>query len=69
MSNICQDLKRAENKQQASVRMGDVNFRERIDNNRGVVMGHVYNVATDGIRITGSSTVRIESPVRQRGFN
>ena len=36
--------------------MGDINFREKIDNNRGVVMGHAYTTAKDGITITGSST-------------
>lgn len=36
--------------------MDDVNFREKFDNNRGVVMGHAYSAATDGVRITGSTT-------------
>lgn len=35
--------------------MDDVHFREKIDNNRGVIMGHAYTIAKDGITITGSS--------------
>ena len=49
-------LKLAEIKQKHSVRMGDVNFRDKIDNNRGVVMGHAHSTATDGLKITGSKT-------------
>ena len=36
--------------------MGDVNFRDKIDNNKGVVMGQAYNTATDGVKITGAIT-------------
>lgn len=39
-----------------SVHMGDITFRDKIDNNTGVIMGHAYATATDGLRITGSST-------------
>lgn len=49
-------LKLAEIKQKHSVRMGDVNFRDKIDNNKGVVMGHAYSTATDGLKIIGGST-------------
>lgn len=45
-----------EESQKYSVCMGDVNFSNKIDNNRGVIMGHAYSTATDGVRITGSST-------------
>jgi hypothetical protein len=38
------------------VYMGDVHFQDKVENNQGVVMGHVYSTATDGVRITGSST-------------
>ena len=56
-------LKLAENQQKHSVRMGDVNFRDKIDNNRGLIMGHANSTATDGVRITGSDiTVRITYP-------
>ncbi|KAJ4367081.1 hypothetical protein N0V83_007611 [Neocucurbitaria cava] len=40
-----------------SVTMGDVNYQDKIENNRGVVMGHAHSTATDGVRITGSSTI------------
>ena len=44
--------------------MGDVNFRDKIDNNRGVIMGNANSTATDGVRITGSNiTVRITYPL------
>jgi hypothetical protein len=36
--------------------MGDVNFKDKIENNQGVIMGHAYNTATDGLRVIGSST-------------
>lgn len=36
--------------------MGDVNYREKIENKGGVVIGHAYGTATDGVRITGSTT-------------
>ena len=49
--------------QNHSVRMGDVNFRDKIDNNRGVIMGHANSTATEGVKISGSSiTVRITYP-------
>ncbi|KAF2476197.1 putative ribonuclease p/mrp subunit [Lindgomyces ingoldianus] len=38
-----------------SVYMGDVNYRDKIENNQGVVMGHAYSTATDGVRIIGST--------------
>lgn len=50
-----------EDSQKHSVRMGDVNFKDKIDNNQGVVMGHAYGTATDGVRITGSSTTNTYS--------
>ncbi|CAO2649496.1 Nn.00g068810.m01.CDS01 [Neocucurbitaria sp. VM-36] len=40
----------------SSVHMGDVNYNDKIENNRGVVMGHAHSTATDGVRIIGSST-------------
>jgi hypothetical protein len=49
-------LKVANSEQTHSVYMGDVNFQDKVENNRGVVMGHAYSTATDGVRITGSST-------------
>ena len=43
--------------------MGDVNFRDKIDNNPGVIMGHANSTATEGVKISGSSiTVRITYP-------
>lgn len=48
--------------------MGDVNFRDKIDNNRGVVMGHAYSTATDGIRITGSSTSNTYHGINPKDF-
>jgi aspartyl-tRNA synthetase len=45
--------------------MGDVNFNERIENNQGVVTGHVYSTAGNGVRIAGSS-VRIFAPSHKR---
>jgi hypothetical protein len=38
------------------VYMGDVHYRDKIEYNRGVVMGHAHSTATDGVRITGSTT-------------
>jgi UDP-2,3-diacylglucosamine pyrophosphatase LpxH len=49
-------LKLADSGQVHSVYMGDVNYQNKIENNRGVVMGHAHSTATDGVRITGSST-------------
>lgn len=46
----------ADNGQAQSVHMGDVNYHDKIENNRGVVMGHAHSTATEGVRITGSST-------------
>ena len=37
--------------------MGDVNFREKINNNGGVIMDRNYSTAKDGITISGSSTI------------
>ncbi|KAG7408799.1 hypothetical protein Forpe1208_v012080 [Fusarium oxysporum f. sp. rapae] len=45
----------AEN-QKYSVYLGNVNYRDKIDNNKGVVMGHAHSTAPDGVKITGSST-------------
>ena len=56
-------LKLAENQQKHSVRMGDVNFRDKINNNRGVIMGHANSTSIEGVKITGTSiTVRITYP-------
>jgi hypothetical protein len=49
-------LEGADSGQTHSVCMGDVNYQDKIENNRGVVMGHAHTTATDGVRITGSST-------------
>ena len=49
-------MKLADSGQKHSVYMGDVNYGDKIENNRGVVMGHAYSTATDGVRITRSST-------------
>ena len=49
-------LKLADSGQTHSVYMGDVNYRDKVENNRGVVMGHAHSTATDGVRIIGSST-------------
>jgi hypothetical protein len=38
------------------VYMSDVNYQDKIENNRRVIMGHAHSKATDGVRITGSST-------------
>ena len=38
-----------------SVYMGDVNYQDRIENNRGIVMGHAHSTATDGVKLTGST--------------
>jgi len=38
-----------------SVKMGDVNFNDRIENNQGVISGHIYSTAGDGVRVIGSS--------------
>lgn len=46
----------ADQDQGYSVIMGDVNYQDKIENNRGVIMGHAHSTATDGVRITGSST-------------
>ena len=50
-------LKSAETQQNHSVRMGDIKFRDKIDNNRGVLMGHANSTAIDGVRITGSNII------------
>ncbi|KAH7122359.1 putative ribonuclease p/mrp subunit [Dendryphion nanum] len=42
--------------QNHSVYMGDVNYTDRIENNRGVVMGHAHSTAADGVRVIGNST-------------
>lgn len=49
-------MERANSAQAHSVYMGNIEFRDKIENNRGVVMGHANSTATDGVRITGSST-------------
>ena len=49
-------MKLADNRQAQSVHMGDVNYQDKIENNRGVVMGHAHSTATEGVKITGSST-------------
>jgi hypothetical protein len=36
--------------------MGNIEYRDKIENNHGVVMGHANSTATDGVRIVGSST-------------
>ena len=49
-------MKLADRGQTHSVFIGDVNYRDKIDNKGGVIMGHANSTATDGVRITGSST-------------
>lgn len=46
--------------------MGDVNLRDKIEHNKGVVMGHAYGTATDGVRVVGSSTTARGRPVVER---
>ncbi|KAF9893431.1 hypothetical protein FE257_010743 [Aspergillus nanangensis] len=41
--------------QQYSVRFGDVNFANKIENNRGIVAGQVYSTATGGVKMTGTN--------------
>jgi hypothetical protein len=48
--------------QNYSVRMGDVNFRDKIDNNRGVITGHVYSTATEGVSISGTNITYHSTP-------
>lgn len=38
-----------------SVRMGDVNFNDKIDNNRGVVMGHAFGTSPNAVRVVGTT--------------
>jgi hypothetical protein len=42
--------------------MGDVNFRDKIDNNRGVITGHVYSTATEGVSISGTNITYHSTP-------
>jgi hypothetical protein len=44
--------------------MGDVNFRDKIDNNRGVITGHVYSTATEGVSISGTNVRVLFIPAR-----
>jgi hypothetical protein len=56
--------KLAYDRQNYSVRMGDVNFRDKIDNNRGVITGHVYSTATEGVSISGTNVRVLFIPAR-----
>lgn len=39
-------------------------FRDKIDSNQFVVMGHAYSTATDGFNVFGSSTIVYHLPFR-----
>jgi hypothetical protein len=46
--------------------MGDVNLQNKIEHNKGVVMGHAYGAATDGVKFARSSTTVRVRPVVER---
>ncbi|KAH8723884.1 hypothetical protein GQ44DRAFT_709308 [Phaeosphaeriaceae sp. PMI808] len=72
LSQWVSDLDRREGSaaksQTHSVYMGDVNYRNKIENNRGVIMGHAHSTATDGVRITGSSTSNTYNGINPNDF-
>lgn len=51
-----------------SVYMGDVNYQDKIESNRGAVVGHAHSTATDGVRITGSSTSNTYNGINPSDF-
>ena len=49
-------LEQAKIQQTPGILLGDVIFKEKIDHNHGVVMGHALGTTPDAVRATGSST-------------
>ncbi|KAF1938760.1 hypothetical protein EJ02DRAFT_472873 [Clathrospora elynae] len=54
--------------QMHSVHMGDVNYHDKIENNRGVVINHANSTAKDGVNIIGSTNSNTYHGINPNAF-